>query len=248
MTKEKTNLGKMIFYCDESCHLKDDDSKYMAIASVYCRKDRAKAINAEIKKIKERHNISAKTELKWNKVSSATLDMYKEIFRFIKDNSKLKIRILIADKSLNENTNEWYNKVYYKLIEFPLQSILWNYDIDKIEILSDKKDSNSYKDMKTISRYLTKHFAKKYSVQFESKVCESYDVQLIQIADILAGAATYKMRKLHTSSNGSVAKKELIKFIETTFNISFNKNTKFTYGEISHYNVYIFEKETENDF
>lgn len=240
---EKYNLGKMVFYCDESCHLKGDNSRFMALASVYCRKDRAKAIAKEIKHIKLRYKISPQTELKWNKVSSATLDMYKEIFNYIKSNGKLKIRIVVADKYIQKDQSEWYNKMYYTLIEYPLQSILWNFKLDKIEILTDKKDSNSYKDMGVVSKYLSRHFKKSYNVQVESKVCESYDVLLIQIADLLAGAATYKNRSLNTSPSKTM----LIEFIEKTFKINLSKTTKSFYGKISDYNIYMLKQEKKDE-
>ena len=32
-------------YCDESCHLVNNDSKYMLIGAVYCPKNKVKKIN-----------------------------------------------------------------------------------------------------------------------------------------------------------------------------------------------------------
>lgn len=34
----ETNLKKMLFYCDESCHLKNDNSDYMVLAACYMKR------------------------------------------------------------------------------------------------------------------------------------------------------------------------------------------------------------------
>lgn len=55
-------------YCDESCHLVSNDSKYMLIGAVYCPKYKVKKVNEYIEHLKENYNLSDKIELKWNKI------------------------------------------------------------------------------------------------------------------------------------------------------------------------------------
>jgi len=55
-------------YCDESCHLVSNDSKYMLIGAVYCAKYKVKKVNEYIEHLKENYNLSDKIELKWNKI------------------------------------------------------------------------------------------------------------------------------------------------------------------------------------
>ena len=45
-------------YCDESCHLVNNDSKYMLIGAVYCPKNKVKKINEYIKYLKENYELS----------------------------------------------------------------------------------------------------------------------------------------------------------------------------------------------
>ena len=42
-------------YCDESCHLVSNDSKYMLIGAVYCPKYKLKKVNEYIEHLKSIH-------------------------------------------------------------------------------------------------------------------------------------------------------------------------------------------------
>ena len=67
-------------YCDESCHLISNDSKYMLIGAVYCPKYKVKKVNEYIEHLKENYNLSDKIELKWNKIDKKTEKLY---FRYL---------------------------------------------------------------------------------------------------------------------------------------------------------------------
>ena len=113
----KTKLGSLCFFCDESCYQINDGYSHMAIASVWCRKDRKKEITKIIQNIKLKYKITKKTELKWGKVSPATLNMYKEIFKAIKNYKFLKIRVVVTNKGKikNDAKERWYETMYYSL-------------------------------------------------------------------------------------------------------------------------------------
>ena len=66
-------------YCDESCHLVSNDSKYMLIGAVYCPKCKVKKVNQYIEHLKENYNLSVKIELKWNKIDKKTEKLYLDI-------------------------------------------------------------------------------------------------------------------------------------------------------------------------
>jgi len=243
--EDKTNLGTLSFFCDESCYQINDGYSHMSIASVWCRKDRKKQITKLIQDIKLKHNITKSTELKWGKVSPATLEMYKEIFSCIKKFKYLKIRIVVTNKEKikNDAKDRWYETMYYCLIEFPIKQILDKYMIEKVDVFSDVMNSHSTDQMNKISNYLEKHFKKNNKVNFISKVCESKDVTLIQIADLLAGASTYTNRRVNTSQ----AKLELAKHIQKTFSINFTETSRSKDGEISNYNVFLYDPKVKKD-
>ena len=69
-------------YCDESCHLATNGSRYMFIGAVYCPKDKTKKINDYIKHLKEKYNISNKIELKWNKIDKKTEKLYIDVINY----------------------------------------------------------------------------------------------------------------------------------------------------------------------
>jgi len=66
-------------YCDESCHLPHDNSDLMVIGGISCPKDKAKIINSEILRIKEKNGVFRFAEIKWTKVSNSKYDMYKQL-------------------------------------------------------------------------------------------------------------------------------------------------------------------------
>jgi hypothetical protein len=63
-------------YCDESCHLPNDNCNVMALGSVWQLKEEAKKTALDIRRIKRSHNLSASFEVKWNKVSPAKIEFY----------------------------------------------------------------------------------------------------------------------------------------------------------------------------
>lgn len=241
---KKINLKTMNFYSDESRHLMNDDS-FMVLACVYCRKDRTKNIINNINRIKSKYSITANTELKWNKVSPATLQMYKEIFRYLCNDSKLKIRILVSNKNNIVHKENWYNRAYYHLFEYPINNILKIFAVDKINVFSDYKDTHSHELMKNTIDFIERHFKKIYkkSPKMQSIVCDSYNFPLIHIADILAGAASYKVNGNKSSS----AKLELIKYIEELYNVNLKNVTREKNGEFRKCNIFVYDPENAMD-
>ena len=63
-------------YCDESCHLENDNKKFMVLGAVWCPLDKTQEIATRIREIKEKHFNTRYRETKWNKVSQAKLEFY----------------------------------------------------------------------------------------------------------------------------------------------------------------------------
>jgi hypothetical protein len=64
-------------YCDESCHLLNDESKVFTLGGVWVEKSETETILKELRALKTKHNLSATFEAKWTKVSKS-----KEDFKF----------------------------------------------------------------------------------------------------------------------------------------------------------------------
>ena len=109
-------------YCDESCHLVSNDSKYMLIGAAYCPKHKVKKVNEYIEHLKENYNISNKIELKWNKVDKKTEKLYLDIINYffnnIYHNTILSSRIVFN----NKKTNPYHELVIYQTRNFKSSS------------------------------------------------------------------------------------------------------------------------------
>ena len=88
-------------YCDESCHLQYDGNDIMVIGSVYCEKKDSYEINADIRKIKQKFNISYTNETKWNKVHQNKLEYYEALIKYFFNNDKLRFRCVVATNKTN---------------------------------------------------------------------------------------------------------------------------------------------------
>ena len=114
-------------YCDESCHLESNDSKYMLIGAIYCPKEKVKEINNHIRKLKEDYNLSNNIELKWNKVDKKTEKLYLDIINYFFNNDDLKFRVIVINKEkldhekYNQTENDFYHKAYYEMLKYIVQ-------------------------------------------------------------------------------------------------------------------------------
>ena len=109
-------------YCDESCHLPNDNSEVMVLGAISCLREEKQQIFDDIRNIKKKYNVSTWNEIKWTKVSLSKIDMYKELIDYFFDNESLSFRALIAKnksqldhkKYNNGDYNIWYYKMYFR--------------------------------------------------------------------------------------------------------------------------------------
>lgn len=231
----------LIFYCDESCHIQFDHVEYMSLVTVFCSKSRDKNINRDIRKIKEKYRIDANQELKWTKISNSNLQLYKEIINYISEKTYIRVRAVLAKKRSvdelklrNKTYDQWYHSIYYYLLKHPLD-LITEAKVEFVDcfLFIDKKDIYTNENINILANYLNRHFA--YSHNFIPKAVESHEHQLVQVADIIAGALTY--RKRFPQSN--TPKNELCNFIEEKLG---PLSVKSSYKSIN-YNLLIMEKE-----
>ena len=68
------------FYCDESCHLENDNFPYMLIGYVSSAYNQVKLHTEKIKQLKKEYHIPY--ELKWNHLSKSAMELYKELIDY----------------------------------------------------------------------------------------------------------------------------------------------------------------------
>ncbi len=197
-------------YCDESCHLRRDKNNIMVLGGVYCPAKKAKDINAVIIDMKEDFGWNPHTELKWSKIAPSNVELFNQIIKYFFMNDDLFFRGYIArgKNELNVDDdyayNEWYYKMYYRMLEFILDSNKFA----KYNLYIDIKDTIGYSKVQKLQSYLNNHYHE--NIVQKSQLVQSDQIALIQLTDILIGALSYKSRKL----SGSEPKLSIVNLIE----------------------------------
>lgn len=216
-------------YCDESCHLKSNDSKYMLIGAIYCPKFKVKKINEYIEHLKKNYNLSDKIELKWNKVDKKTEKLYLDIITYFFNNDDLKFRVIVIDRTklnhekYNQTENDFYHKAYYEMLKYII--IPGN----SYNIYPDIKDTHSYYYHQIMLEYLRLKMAdtNKKTIKKVQPI-RSYEAPILQINDILIGALSYHYRGLSKNSIKLNIINEINKLYQNDFDVSsYYNNTKF---------------------
>jgi|SRR5690625_2366864 len=221
-------------YCDESCHLQNDQQSIMVIGAVYCPLEKKEEIIERLYSFKIKHNLIPKNkknakdnrpyyELKWNKVSQAKLEYFKDVVNYFFDDDDLQFRVLVVnDKSEidYERYNHTHDTFYYKMYFGMLKAILTPQFSHHIYI--DIKDTRSKEKVHKLEQVL-RNDKYDYSKEIIKKVQQvrSHEVEILQLADLLIGAISYINRELTTSK----PKNELIKLIKHRSKYSLTKST-----------------------
>ena len=227
-------------YCDESCHLISNDSKYMLIGAVYCPKYKVKKVNEYIEHLKENYHLSNKIELKWNKIDRKTEKLYIDIINYFFNNDDLKFRVIVIDKSklnhekYNQTENDFYHKAYYDMLKYIILPG------NSYNIYPDIKDTNSYYNHQVMLNYLRVKMSdtNKKTIKKVQPI-KSYEAPILQINDILIGALSYYYRKLTSNST----KINIINEIKNLYQSSFDETT---YYNNTKFNIFIWK--SKDDF
>lgn len=227
-------------YCDESCHLENDDSNVMSIGAVYCPKDETRRINDNIREIKLRNGIPVDRELKWIKVSPSLLHVYEDIINYFFEENDLHFRIIVIPeksklnhKKYNQTHDEWYYKMYYDMLKGILSSS------NTYNIYIDIKDTNSYEKSKRLHDVCSNSMYD-FSHRTITKLqpIRSNEVQIMQITDLLIGAITHCNRQFPAGEKRSEAKQKLIDLIKSRAKHSLSISTPLRENKI---NIFMWE-------
>lgn len=140
MTPSQFNI-----YCDESCHLENDQQRAMVLGAVWCPTDKVREIAEQLRRIKSRHDLPRWFEIKWSKVSPGRLAFYRDVLDYFFDDDDLRFRALIVpDKGLlrHDDHRQDHDTFYYKMYYTLLRAIL-SPDA-RYNIYLDIKDTRSH--------------------------------------------------------------------------------------------------------
>jgi hypothetical protein len=195
-------------YCDESCHLENDRQKAMVLGAVWCPLEKSREIAVRLREIKDKHNLSSTFETKWIKVSPAKVQFYLDTVDYFFDDDDLHFRALIVpDKSrlrhedYDQTHDDWYYKMYFDMLKVIL-------DPDaKYRIYLDYKDTRGAAKVAKLHDVLCNNmYDFSRDIIERVQLVRSYEVEILQLADLLIGAVSYVNRNLSTST----AKRRLI--------------------------------------
>ncbi len=204
-------------YCDESCHLENDNSKYMVIGGIACKASNKRHIVKKIKGIRDKYQFSDKLEIKWTKVSMRFIDMYKELIDLIqKEELVFRCIVINKDKLDHEKYKSNHDDFYYKMYYFMLNYFSNDYHY---KIYIDKKDTKGYLKSKKLEEVLNN--SSHHLIDYEVLIHNSEEHQIMQVADLFIGAITYKNREL----KGSKVKVEICNYLEKTFSVDLTKTS-----------------------
>lgn len=210
-------------YCDESCHLENDQQTVMVLGAVWCPLDKKTEIFNRIKEIKRKHSFDSSFEIKWTKVSPAKVQFYLDIIDYFFDDDDLHFRTLIVpDKNKLNHTiyNQTHDDFYYKMF-FDMLKVILKPEA-RYRIYLDYKDTLGGEKIKRLHDVLCNNmydFSREIIERVQT-VC-SKEVQLIQLTDLLIGAMSYVNRCLDTN----VGKVNLVNRIQQRSGYSLTKTT-----------------------
>lgn len=197
-------------YCDESgleALTRKDAHLFTGIGGVWLPAELRNQLKENIYRIKDKYHI--KGELKWNKVSPAYIDLYKEIIDYFFNSNYLRYRIIIIESSKvdnikfnNSDAELGFYKFYYQLLKG------WIYDFNNYDVFLDLKKNRNKGRLKDLEEILdnTNLFSDIRQVQG----LPSEQSLGIQLADVLTGLVTAKFNK----NTNSPSKTELINHLE----------------------------------
>lgn len=210
------------YYMDESCHLLNNNSKYMILGALSCPKKKAANISYKIKSLKKAHGLSADFEIKSTKISPAKYDFYKALIDLFLSEDDLFFRAVIIDKNqldhsrFNQTHDDFYYKMVYNLFKYFLCGKI-NY------IYIDYKDSMSYEKSQRVTQCLNNNHKMPPNYSFFAQPINSKESNILQLADLLIGLTSYNARGISSSKS----KRDLIDCIEKNTGISMFDTTPY---------------------
>ena len=182
-------------YCDESCHLENDQKPIMVLGAVWCQLDRVRDISTHLENIKRKHGLKPRFEIKWTKVSRARPEPYLDFIDYFFAEKDLHFRALIASKEglrhddFGQTHDEWYYKMYFDMLK-----VLFSPD-GRYRVYLDIKDTRGRAKVAKLHDVLCNNmYDFSREVIERVQIIRSEESEIMQLADLLIGAVSYVNR------------------------------------------------------
>lgn len=212
-------------YCDESCHLQNDQTNVMVLGAVWCLKDKRREIFNRLREIKQQFGLPSDFEVKWHKVSPAKSDFYLRLIDYFYDDDDIHFRALVVpDKSIltHEKYNQTHDDFYYKMY-FDLLKVILSPD-HTYSIFIDIKDTRSQDKVIKLTQVLrNNHYDFNQRIIKNIQQIKSHEVELLPLCDLMIGAVGY----LHRDLNSNSAKMAIVKRMQQRAGYSMKQSTLY---------------------
>lgn len=210
-------------YCDESCHLENDQHRSMVLGALWCPAEKTKEISIRLRELKAANGMNPRAEVKWRKVSPAGADLYTRLVDYFFDDDDLHFRALVVpDKSLlnhgsfSQDHDTWYFTMYFDLLKVVLKPS------NQYRIYLDVKDTKSAVRVRELHDVLANNmYDFDRSIVERVQTVRSHEVELMQLSDLLIGATSYANRQL----SGNAGKAKVVERIRDRSHYSLTKTT-----------------------
>jgi len=215
-------------FCDESCHLQNDGWDTMTLGALKCPEDNYEKIKDDIKAIKLKYRTPF--EIKWTKLSRSRIELYKELIDYFIESSLSFRAVMVRNKKyldhnkFNQTHSDFYYKTYYLVL-----SKMMNPD-DNYKIYMDIKDTRGRESLDKLTSVFKNEQKTNLPTPFMQHI-RSDESQLLQLADMLTGAVSYKIRDIKTST----IKLELVDYIEEKLKIALNTTSSLSYEKFNRF-------------
>jgi len=178
-------------YCDESCHLENDNMPFMLLGYLKVPYNQMKHHKKRLFEIKHNHHFYS--EIKWTKVSGSKTQFYLDLLDYFFE-TDLSFQAIIVRKNklnhyaFNQSHDDFYYKMYYQLIGHKID-MMAHYNI-----YLDRKDTLSALKVKKLREILQT----KFGVIRNLQNIHSKESVFLQLTDLILGAVGYHLRNLHT--------------------------------------------------
>lgn len=197
MTQQTYNI-----YCDESCHLENDDIPVMVLGGTYCRAEKVRRISQSVRDLRAEYGLAPDFEIKWTKVSNGKLEFYRALIALFLNEDALRFRgVLIPDKGVlvhdqfDQDHNDWYYKMYYLMLRYVFTAP------HRYQVYLDIKDTRGGHKTRHLHEVLCNsiHDFDQEAVVKVQQV-RSHESAILQLTDLLIGAISYENRGLDASA------------------------------------------------
>jgi len=204
-------------YCDENFPdlftSEHPLARYMMIGSVWIPVELRREVKTKVADIREAHNTWG--EIKWTKVIPQKWNFYSELIKlFFSYGTEMRFRCIAIDRvayyaDRNNGDNELgFYKFYYQMLHH------WIFDHNNYTIFCDTKLNRDKNRLKVLQRCLA--YANINSTIARVQSLPSKELVLMQLCDLLLGAASSRLNNTLTSGS---TKEALVHLIERQLDI-----------------------------